>query len=175
MNTLPITLIYLAGFLLLGWMVWMLWQMRAKGAPFWPTDRRRVRKMLDLVEIQPTDRVVDLGSGDGRLVIAAAERGAAQSVGYELDSFWFNVSRDAQRKSPHANRIEFIQKSFWEIDLSQFTVVFLYQGKHILKPLTEKLRSELPPSARIVSNSFPLPKWEAERETSGAYLYVIKR
>jgi ribosomal protein L11 methylase PrmA len=127
---------------------------------------------MELAQIKPTDCVADLGSGDGRLVIAAAEKGAARAIGYELDSFWFNVAEEKKRRSLNADKIEFIKKSFWDVDLSEYDVVFLYQGKHILKSLTAKLQKDLKPGSRVVSNSFQLPGWKYTTADRGVYLYI---
>lgn len=128
--------------------------------------------MLELAEIRPTDCVADLGSGDGRLVIAAAEKDAARAVGYEIDPFWFNVAEEKKRRSTHADKIEFIKKSFWDVNLSECDVVFLYQGKHVLRELAAKLQKELKSGSRVVSNSFQLPGWKYIAASGKVYLYV---
>lgn len=166
-------LIYLAGFIFLGWMVWIAWQMRKKGAPFWPSSQKRVDVMLELAQVTENDCVTDLGSGDGRLVLAAAEKGAKKAVGYEIDPFWLNVSQEKKEKSPQKEKIQFLKESFWEKDLSEFNVVFLYQGKHVLKDLGEKLKKELPKGARVISNCFPIPNWKAEKVFNNVYLYRL--
>jgi cyclopropane fatty-acyl-phospholipid synthase-like methyltransferase len=170
-----ITLIYLAGGVLLFWMAWITWQMRAHGAAFWPTSKNKLEHMFKLAKITSADHVADLGSGDGRIIFRAAECGAARAVGYEIDPYWYNMSMKKHRASPYVEKIQFFKKSFWEADFSSFTVVFLYQGKHILKDLVKKLQNELPNGARVISNAFCLPNWEPEAELEKVFLYVIKK
>lgn len=146
--------------------------MRGKGAPFCPSSAKKIKKMLELAQIKPTDRVVDLGSGDGRLVFAAAEQGAAKAVGYELDPFWFKISERKKAKSPHAEKIQFLNQSYWDADWSSYDIVFSYHIKCSLKLLSEKLKKELKPGSRIVSNFFQLPDWECKASKNGVYLYI---
>jgi ubiquinone/menaquinone biosynthesis C-methylase UbiE len=154
---LPAILILTGEILFAGWLVWMLLQMRADGAPFWPSSRRRLETMLQLANIQPGDRVVDLGSGDGRVVIQTAQTGAQECVGYEIDPFWLRVSRAKSKRVPNADKIDFRDESFWDVDLSRFNVVFIYQHKPTMEKLAEKLNRDLKPGTRLISNALPLP------------------
>ncbi|MFZ5807262.1 MAG: 50S ribosomal protein L11 methyltransferase [Verrucomicrobiota bacterium] len=168
-----IFLIYAAGFFLLAWMLWIVWQMRKKGAPFWPSSRRKVKEMLELAQVREGDCVADLGSGDGRLILAAAEAGAKKATGYEIDPFWLNVAVEKRKRSPHMEKIQFVKQSFWDANLGECNVVFLYQGKHIMRDLNKKLKKELPRGARVISNRHTFPEWTPTKTSSGVHLYIL--
>lgn len=133
-----------------------------RGAPFLATRTDRVKTALMLANIQPGEQVIDLGSGDGRFVIAAAKRGA-QAMGYEINPWlvWQSRRRGAT----------VIWGSLWQADLSKFDVVFLFFLPVHLPNLEQKLRKELKPGARVVSVAFPLPTWEIAETDNNVYLY----
>ena len=143
------------------------------GAPYMPTNAALVQIMLDLAHIQAADRVVDLGSGDGRLVIAAARKGAQEAVGYEID-VW-NVWK-ARRWARHLGlrNAQFVHASFWKISLSEFNVVFVYGLPPYMARLAEKCRAELAPGTRIVSLLYDLPGWEPTVVQEGIRLYTVR-
>jgi SAM-dependent methyltransferase len=147
-----------------------------------PTPYTLVEKMLDMAKVKPQDYVVDLGSGDGRNVIAAAKRGA-RALGVEYDSELVAVSRKNAEAQGVADKARFVQGDMFETDFSQATVLALFllpDNLRRLKPKFEKLR----PGTRIVTNGFPIDGWEpkevgkADRDCDSwctAYLYVVPR
>lgn len=139
------------------------------GAHYVPTDEKRVRRMLELAEVGPGDRVVDLGSGDGRLLIEAARRGAV-AVGYELNPVMVRIARRNVRKAGLQCRVTIRWADFWRENLSSFTVVTVYGIPYIMGRLERKLARELPKGARVVSNAFPLPRWPGS-EHDRVFLY----
>ena len=125
-----------------------------------PTGEELVEKMLDLAEVTADDYVIDLGSGDGRTVIAAARRGAT-AVGIEFNPDMVALSQKNARAARLANRARFIQGDLFEADLSKATVITMFLLPRINLQLRPKLL-DLAPGTRIVSNSFDMGDWEAD-------------
>jgi SAM-dependent methyltransferase len=121
--------------------------------------------MLEAADVSETDVVFDLGSGDGRIPIVAAERFGARAVGVETDSQLVARSREAAREAGVADRVEFRREDLFETDLSETTVVALYLWPEINRELRPKLLRALDPGDRIVSHDFRMGKWEPDRPT----------
>ena len=125
-----------------------------------PTPRAVVLAMLQMANVGRGDVVYDLGSGDGRIVIAAVkEFGAARGVGVELDGARVREARENARRSGVGDRIEFRQQDLFETDLHSATVVALYLSPTINTKLRPKFIAELPAGARIVSHAFDMDGW----------------
>ena len=145
-----------------------------------PTPHTLVEKMLDMARVTPRDYVVDLGSGDGRNVIAAAKRGA-HALGIEYDQELLAVSRRNAATQGVSERARFVHGDMFEADISKATVLALFllpDNLRKLKPKFERLR----PGTRIVTNGFEIDGWQPreigtiERDCGGwcaAYLYVV--
>lgn len=133
------------------------------GGPYVPTPDVVVSRMLELADVRRNDLVVDLGSGDGRLVIEAARRYGARGLGVEREARLVDLARAAAQKANVADRVSFRQGDIFETDLRGATVVTLYLLPRLLVLLLPKLRAELAPGARIVSHDYPLDPWPADR------------
>ncbi len=134
------------------------------GAFYAPSQPARIEKMFRLLEIKPGDKAVDLGSGDGRLVIALAQAGI-EAHGYEIDPLLVWQSRRKIKQAGLQDKAFIHLQSFWPEDLSQFNIVVVYALDFVMRDLEKKLKKELKPGARIVSNYFPFPHWpEIKRE-----------
>jgi SAM-dependent methyltransferase len=131
-----------------------------KDAVWVPTPPETVEKMLDVARVTPDDFVVDLGSGDGRNVIAAAKRGA-RALGVEYDEELVEVSKDAAEKEGVADRATFIRGDMYEADISDATVLALFLLPENLRRLEAKFL-ELAPGTRIVVNTFGINGWEPD-------------
>ncbi len=144
--------------LLLGWYpaFHYLTEFRAPDVPYVTTPPDVVAAMLDLAEVKPGDVVYDLGSGDGRIPIAAARDRGARAVGIEIDPELAEQSREAIRAEGLSDRVRIIRGDIFRQDLTPATVVTMY-----LKPLVNAdLRPQfdrLPPGVRIVSHMFSMP------------------
>lgn len=136
--------------------------------PFASTPHKLVREMLKLADTGKDDVVYDLGSGDGRIVIAAARDFGAKGVGIELDRELFVESINNAEKAGVGKKVRFIQEDFFETDLKETTVVTLYLLPEINDLLMPKLIKELKPGARIVSHMWGLGDWEPDK-TLNAY------
>jgi len=141
-----------------------------KDAPFVPLEPEAVEKALDLAEVGPGDVFYDLGSGDGRLLAAAARRGA-RAVGIELSRVRAWYSRALALLSGRAAAITVRREDLFKADLSEATVVHLYLLAQTHERLKTKLFKELPKGARIIATGFPLPGLEPEKEIPGCMKY----
>lgn len=128
-----------------------------------PTPQPVVDAMLRLAGVSRTDIVYDLGSGDGRIPIAAAQTYGARGVGIELDGRMLELARANARKSGTERLVEFRQQDLFRADLREATVVTLFLFPEINRRLLPKLRAELRPGTRIVSHRFGLGDWPPER------------
>jgi SAM-dependent methyltransferase len=133
------------------------------GGPYVPTPDAIVDRMLELAGVRADDMVVDLGSGDGRLVIQAARRYGARGVGVEREARLVDLARAAALSAQVADRVSFRQGDLFDTDLRSATVVTLYLLPRLLEQLVPKLRAELAPGTRIVSHDYPLVPWLPER------------
>ncbi|MFB3852415.1 MAG: class I SAM-dependent methyltransferase [Vicinamibacterales bacterium] len=122
-----------------------------------PTSETLVQKMLDIAKVTPGDYLIDLGSGDGRTVIAAAKRGAT-ALGVEFNPDMVQLSRDNAAKEGVSGRATFVHGDLFEADLSKATVITMFLLPDINMKLRPKLL-ELEPGTRIVSNSFNMEDW----------------
>ena len=145
-----------------------------------PTPHVLVEKMLDIARVTPVDFVMDLGSGDGRNVIAAAKRGA-RGRGVEWNEDMIALSRRIAEKEGVANKAEFVQGDMYEADISQATVLALFLLTENLNKMVHRFL-ELKPGSRIVVNGFEIDEWKYD-ETARAdaecgswctgYLYIV--
>ena len=131
-----------------------------------PTSPELVEKMLDMAKVTAADFVMDLGSGDGRNIIAAAKRGAT-AVGVEFNHEMVELSRKQAEAAGVATKATFIEGDMYEADISKATVLALFLLPHNLNKLTPKFLA-LKPGSRIVGNTFAPDGWAAdETETIG--------
>jgi precorrin-6B methylase 2 len=140
-----------------------------------PTPESLIEAMLDTAEVTPADFVMDLGSGDGRIVIAAAKRGA-QAVGIEFNPDMVELSRRNAEKAGVSDKASFVNADIFDSDFSRASVITMY----LLPDLNMKLRPallNLKPGTRIVSHAFTMGEWEADRtiskEARTAYLWIV--
>ena len=128
------------------------------GAPFVPMEPDVVERVINLAQIKPGEVFYDLGSGDGRLVIAAAMRGA-RAYGVEIDFLRVWYSR-AWLKLLRFKNAQIIRKNIFEVDLSGADVVCLYLLQETNEKIQAKLKKELKPGTRVVSVAFTFPGWK---------------
>lgn len=143
------------------------------GAPFVPSVNPTAAAMIRLAHITPGSMVYDLGSGDGRLLLLAAGKGA-RAVGFEINPFLVFWSTLKAFFSPYRNHVNTIWKNFWKADISRADVVFVYLLPWRMEALGKKLKEELTPGALVVSNSFIFPNWKIIRQDAKAHVYVFR-
>jgi len=127
------------------------------------TPSEVVTEILRLARVGPDDVVYDLGSGDGRIVIAAARDFGARGVGIELDPALVVESAKNARREKVTERTHFLLQDIFEADISGATVVTLYLSPDLNLRLRPKLLAQLKPGARIVSHDFPIGDWPPVR------------
>lgn len=141
------------------------------GAIYVPTKPETVKKMIGLANIKSGEKAIDLGSGDGRLVVALAEAGA-EAHGYEINPFLVQLAKKNIRKAGLEGKAFIHWKSFWSEDFSKFNVVTVYGMGHMMKRLELKLKKELRLNSRIISNTFTFPDWLFSKKDKKVNLYV---
>lgn len=150
---------------------------RTKLVPYVPTPPAVVAKMIELARVGKNDLVYDLGSGDGRIVIAAAKKGA-KAIGFEIDGDLVKESRAKITTAGLHTRAEIRQQDILTVDLTPATVVTLYLFPDVNLQLRPKLRRQLKPGARIVSHAFSMGDWQADKVISvdrqKLYLWIIR-
>jgi precorrin-6B methylase 2 len=133
-----------------------------KIVPFVPTPQEVVDKMIDLAGVKKGDMVYDLGSGDGRIVITAAKKGA-RAVGFEIDGDLVKESRENIRKAGVQKLAEIRQQDILTVDLSQASVVTMYLLPDVNLKLKPNLLSQLKPGSRVVSHAFDMGDWKPDK------------
>jgi tRNA A58 N-methylase Trm61 len=139
-----------------------------------PTPREAVLAMLKLANVGPGDIVYDLGSGDGRVVIAAVkEFGAARGMGIDLDSALIRDADGNAERAGVSDRVRFLNQDLFDTDVREATVVTLYLLPWLNRKLIPKLKSELKPGSRIVSYRFDMGDWKPDQTltVNGQRLY----
>ena len=135
--------------------------------------------MLKLAGVTRDDVVFDLGSGDGRIVIIAAQTYGARGVGIEIDPKLVAISRQIARDAQVTDRVTFIEGDLFTADISAATVVTLYLSNSINRELEPKLRTQLRPGTRIVSHQFPIGRWapdktlRAREDGTDLYFWIV--
>lgn len=136
------------------------------GASYEGSSREIVEKMIEFSEVKKGERVAELGSGDGRLVIEFAKRGA-RVEGFEINPFLVLLSRRKIKKEGLEKNAKIRWKSFWRVDLKEFDVVSVFQIGYVMPRLERKLKRELRKGARVVSNKWKFRNWKPGRNFEG--------
>jgi len=148
-----------------------------RDVPYVPTSMNVVDSMLELAGVTNDDVVYDLGSGDGRIVIRAAEKYGARGVGIEIDEELVEEARQNADSAGVADRVTFRQGDLFDADIGEATVVTLYLLPTINLRLRPKLFEELAPGTRVVSHDFDMDEWEHEERievgSSAIYFWTI--
>lgn len=143
------------------------------GAPFVPTDARNVENMIRVAGVRAGEKVVDLGSGDGRILIAAAKAGA-QAEGWEISPYLWLLSLWNVRRAGVGDRVHVHLGSYWAPRITDADVVTLFLIDQKMPRMKKKLLQELPQGARVVSYAFRFPQWPiAAAGGNGVHLYLI--
>jgi len=131
-------------------------------APYVPSPEAAVAEMLEYAHVGPNDFIIDLGSGDGRIVRTAAKRFGARGFGVEIKEDLVRQANEEARKEGIADRVKFYKRDLFKTDISQATVLTMYLLPDTVNMLRGKLLKELKPGTRIVSHDYPLTGWIPE-------------
>jgi SAM-dependent methyltransferase len=134
--------------------------------PYVPTPWSIVDEMFKLVDIRADDYVIDLGSGDGRLVIAAAERFGARGYGVDIDPELVKLANENAARAGVAGRVRFEQRDLFHTGLAEASVLTLYLLPGIVTQLVPKILAEMKPGARVISHDYPLVPWQPDRHVT---------
>lgn len=129
--------------------------------PYVPTPHDVVARMLEIAKVNSNDVVYDLGSGDGRIVITAAQKRGARGVGYDLNPERIKEANENAQKAGVTDRVRFVEGDLFQADIGEATVVTLYLLPDVNLKLRPKLLSELNPGTRIVSHNYSMGDWQA--------------
>ena len=134
--------------------------------PYVPSPQSVVTDMLKLANVSEKDFVIDLGSGDGRIVLTAAKVFGARGFGVEIQEKLVKLANEAAQKEGIADRVKFINQDLFKTDISQATVLTMYLLPNTVSMLSDKLLTELRPGTRIISHDYPLAGWIPEQYVS---------
>jgi protein-L-isoaspartate O-methyltransferase len=185
----PVPVPVAAACLLAGWMcAAAAVAQQAEVVPYVPSPQGVVADMLKIADVGPDDFVIDLGSGDGRIVLTAAKVYGARGFGVEIKEDLVNRSNEAAQELGIADRVKFIAQDLFATDISQASVLTMYLLPETVNMLSTKLQKELKPGTRIISHDYSLAGWRYEKRvhmdledkvpisgvtTTYIYLYVV--
>ncbi len=135
----------------------------AQDVHYVPTRQAVVDAMLDLAKVSKNDVVYDLGCGDGRIVITAAEKFGATGKGIDIDPQRIKEANENATKAGVTDKVEFVQANLFESDVSEASVVTLYLLNSLNMKLRPILLEQLKPGTRIVSHAFNMGDWEPDQ------------
>jgi SAM-dependent methyltransferase len=153
---------------------------RAQGpaldVPFVPTPPEVVERMLQMVDVGPNDFVVDLGSGDGRIAIAAAKKGA-RALGVDIDPQRVSEAQENARKAGVEDKVTFRRQNLFDTSIGEATVLTMYLLPDVNMRLRPRILDELKPGTRVVSHAFDMADWKpddyAEIGYRRIYMWVV--
>jgi len=142
--------------------------------PFVPSPDEVIEAMLKLAETTPQDTVYDLGCGDGRIVVMAAKKFGASSVGIDIDPDRIQEANQFARENGVTDKVKFREQDLFQADIHEATVVTLYLLTTVNRKLRPKLQKELKPGTRVVSHQFDMGDWKPEKriEVGGRPIYL---
>jgi predicted RNA methylase len=144
------------------------------GAMYQPSTQTVVKRMLELVELTSNDTLYDLGSGDGRILILAAQQYGAKAVGIEIDPIrYYRTKRKIERRGLE-KQIQLIQGNFFDQNLADATVITIYQSQRTNQKIKPKFLEELRPETRIISNRWTFEGWTPIKVDDTIPLYLYK-
>jgi hypothetical protein len=140
------------------------WAQEGRGdVVYVPTPQIVVDEMLRMAKVGPNDYVIDLGSGDGRIVITAAKKLGARGFGVDLDTYLLRIANETAVKEGVADRARFIEQNLFETDLSPATVITSYLLPEMNRQLRPKLL-QLKPGTRVVAHDYGMGEWDPDEE-----------
>ena len=170
-------LYFLLFFLLILLFALISWSIYTKiiepGAIYYPSKDEIVDQMLKLAKVTSKDTVVDIGSGDGRILIAAAKMGA-KAIGYEINPLLVKKSRRLIKEAGLEKLVTVFGKSFWKADLSKVTVITVYLFPEFMNRLQKMIEKKIKNPIRVVANNYPFNKKKADKTFKKIYLYNFK-
>ncbi len=144
--------------------------------PYVPTSTKVVNKMLEVADVGPGDYVIDLGSGDGRIVVAAAQLGA-YGHGVDIDPERISEARENAEKAGVSDQVMFLQQNIFNTDFSRANIITMYLLSSVNIQLRPKILNVLEPGTKVVSHDFDMNEWEPDKyfnmDEDDVYYWVI--
>lgn len=154
----------------------MFWPPDSPWAPWWRTSKKVARAMCSLAAISKKDIIYDLGSGTGTALIVASREFGAKGVGIEIDPLRFFISSMLLHSNGVSDRVKILKKNFYDVDISNATVVFVYLVPRVLEKLKPKFLKELKSGTKIVSYRYKISlPLKSDDKKNDIYLYKIPR
>jgi len=138
---------------------------------FTATPPEEIDNFFEFAPVSSSDVVYDLGSGDGRLLFAALDKGAGRAVGVEIDAEQVHTAREMAKNKGLEDRITFLEADVMAVSLADASVIFCYLSSAASAALRPKFESELKPGTRIVMEDFPILGWKPARTSSGGHTH----
>jgi hypothetical protein len=140
------------------------------GAVFYPTPTNRVKQMLRFAKANPKDTIIDLGSGDGRIIITAASQGI-KAIGYENNPFLVRQSRQQIKDKNLSHLAQIKLQSFWQADFNSATIITLYLLPCYMNRLQKILEKKLTRPIKLISHDYQFPNKKYTQKKGNLYLY----
>jgi SAM-dependent methyltransferase len=139
----------------------------AVGAPYVPTKKAELVKLFDHLKVRKGARLLDMGSGDGRVLFLASKKGY-KATGYELNPILFAISK---LRLTQFKKSKVVLKSYWAADISKADVIFVFSAQPFMNRLLKKLEDELKPGAMVISYGFSFPSRKIDEKFGAFNIY----
>lgn len=170
-------MIYLLLSLAVAYVLWVfvfiVWPL-VMGASYEVTKDEKMKKMVEFARVKKGERIAELGSGNGKLVIEFAKKGA-EVHGFEINPFLVLLSRVKIQRAGLRGKAFVHWKNFWRVDLGEFDVVLAFQVGYVMGVLERKLKREAKKKIRVVSNNWKFPNLKLLKKDEKVYYYEVKR
>ncbi|MDE2025288.1 MAG: methyltransferase domain-containing protein [Patescibacteria group bacterium] len=140
--------------------------------PFVTTPVETVKQLIQLLKDHKNNKIVDLGSGDGRIVVEIAKKGFSVD-GFETKPELVKRSRERIAELKLEQIAHILEKDYWDENLSSYSVVYIYGIPQIMGRLERKLENELVSGSLVISNVYRLPQWKIKKQIDSLYIYII--
>lgn len=140
--------------------------------PYVSTNRKKIQTIMDFAKIKKGETVVDLGSGDGRLLIASAQKGA-KAVGYELNPFLIIIALIHSKLEGLSSEVEVKKENLWKADLKVADVIFVYSLKKSIKKFEDFIYKNAQKGTRVIVNTNSFPTKKHIKSENGIFLYEV--
>ncbi len=140
--------------------------------PFIASNDAKVKTMLELADVKAGEKTIDLGAGDGKVVIAFAKKGA-KAFGVEIDETLTELAKHNIKKNGLEEKAFIIRGDFWNMDLGLYDIITVYGLTRVLEKLEKKIWLEAKKGCRIICNYFTFPSLKPEKTKNGVNLYKI--
>jgi 16S rRNA A1518/A1519 N6-dimethyltransferase RsmA/KsgA/DIM1 with predicted DNA glycosylase/AP lyase activity len=140
------------------------------GAPYLATGKERREEMIEIAHIKKGEKTVDLGSGNGNIVIAMAKKGA-YADGYEINPFYVLLSKWKIKQQKLEENAHIYWRNYWHVDFSPYDIITIYGISYIMDALEKKLKQEIKSKTQVISSCYRFKHWKPEKKIGYIFLY----